>query len=174
MRLLGFSGGATIGSVAALGRVDKVAYPQPDRDEMNETVEGLGEFVIAGCKASRVLETIEATFDAISQSVNRFVDLDLNTPIFLRGNDRRAAALLDIGANGIRVVTAIGEQHFGIGRCFLHQRLVAFDVVRFAGRERGSDRETLRVRSEVYLGREATARTAKSVFLNPPFPPAAW
>lgn len=36
---------------------------------MNETAEGLGEFVIAGCEASRVLETIEATFDAIPQSV---------------------------------------------------------------------------------------------------------
>jgi hypothetical protein len=53
------------------------------------------------------ISTIEATFDAIPQSVNRSVDLDLNTPIFLRGNNRRAAALLDIGANGIRVQQAL-------------------------------------------------------------------
>jgi hypothetical protein len=72
---------------------------------MNKTSEGLGEFVIAGSEASCVLETIEATFDAIPQSVNRSVDFDLNTPIFLRGNDWRAAAPFDIGANGIRVVT---------------------------------------------------------------------
>ena len=51
---------------------------------MNKTAEGLGEFIIAGCEASRVLETVEATFDAIPQSANRSVDLNLKPPIFLR------------------------------------------------------------------------------------------
>jgi hypothetical protein len=41
--------------------------------------------------------------------------------------------------------------------------------MRFARRERGADREAFRIRAEMDLCREPTARTAKSVFLNPPF-----
>jgi len=45
--------------------------------------------------------------------------------------------------------------------------------MRFARRERGALREAFRIRPKMDFGREPTARTAKSVSLNPPLPPAA-
>ena len=141
---------------------------------MNEAGEGLGELVVSGCEPSRVFETIEASFDSVSKRVDRAVDFDLNAPVLFRRDDRRAAALLDIGADFVGIISAIGQQHLGSRRIFFHQWLVAFDIVGFARRERCSDREAVRVGAEMDLGREATSRTAKSVSLNPPLPPAAW
>jgi hypothetical protein len=141
---------------------------------MDEAAEGLDEFVVARSETATVLEAIEAALDAIAKRVDRAVNLDLNAPVLLRGDHWCSATLLDIVANGVRVVTSIREQHLRVRRVFVHQGVVPFDVICFARGERGSDREALGVRAEMNLGREATARTAKSVSLNPPFPPAAW
>ena len=140
---------------------------------MDEAEECIGEFVVASGNTASILETIEASFDTIAQGIDGAVDRDLHTPIFLGWNHRHTATLFDIGTNGITVVAAVGEQHLGIGRVSIHQRFVAFDIMRFARRERGADREAFRIRAEMDFGREPTARTAKSVSLNPPLPPAA-
>jgi hypothetical protein len=141
---------------------------------VDESGEGFGELVVTSGETPGVLEAVEATFNAVPERVYRFIDIDLHEAVSFRGNDGRSAAILNVFANGIRIITAIREQHLGLRRILVHQRLIAFDVVRFARSERGSDREAFRIRAEMDFGREATTRTAKSIFLNPPFPPAAW
>ena len=102
---------------------------------MNEAEECIGEFIVASGNATGILETVEASFDAIAQGIDGAVDRDLHSPVFLGWNHRHATTLFHIGTNGVTVVTAISKQHLRIGGVFIHQRLVAFDVVRFARRE---------------------------------------
>jgi hypothetical protein len=140
---------------------------------VDEAEECFGELVVAGGNAAGILETIEASFNVIAQRIDGLVNRDLHAPILFRRNDRDATAAFDIGANDISIVPAISQQHLGIGRVFIHQRLAALDGMRFARSDRGVDREAFRVRATMDFCREPAARTAKSVSLNPPFPPAA-
>ena len=157
-----------------LGCVDKVAQPQADRCKTDETLEGLGKLIVSGRKASGVLQAIKAPFDAIAECIDRAVDFDLDAPVFLRWNDRRSASQFNVCPNIICIIAPVCEQHLRVWRILTHQRIVAFDVMSFSRCEDGPYGEPLRVRAEMDLGRKATARTAKSVSLNPPLPPDAW
>jgi hypothetical protein len=46
-------------------------------------------------------------------------------------------------------------------------------VMGFAGRDQQTDRQAVSVRRGVEFGREATARTAETLAMSPPFAPAA-
>ena len=140
---------------------------------MNEASERFGELVVSRREAPGILELVEASFDAVSQRVDGSVDLDLDAAISLRGNDGMRAALFEVFSYGVGVVAAIAEHDLGIGRWLFHQRLVALHVVGLAGRKRGGERKPPGVGAQMDFRREATARTAKSVSLNPPLPPAA-
>lgn len=94
---------------------------------MNEGAEGLGEFVVASCDTSRILEAIEAALDAVAQGIDRTIDFELDAPVLFRWDNRDGAALFEIGSNGIGIIAAIGEEHLGIRCVFVHQRFVAFE-----------------------------------------------
>ena len=89
------------------------------------------------------------------------------------GDHGLAIALLDVVANGFAVVALVAEHLLGIAVDFLHQRRKGGDVVRLTGRDHDADRQALGVGSGIDFGREATARAAERVALDPPFPPAA-
>ena len=89
------------------------------------------------------------------------------------GDDGLAAALLDVAANGFAVVALIAEHLFGVAVDFLHQGRKGGDIVGLPGRDYDADRQTLGVGAGVDFGREAAARTAERIALDPPFPPAA-
>ena len=46
--------------------------------------------------------------------------------------------------------------------------------MRLTWRHSEADRETFGIRPSMELGREAAARTAETVAMSPPLPPAAW
>ena len=54
-----------------------------------------------------------------------------------------------------------------------HERVIAFDLVRFAAGDIEGQRVAFGVRAEVDFGREAAARAAERLALLPPFAPAA-
>ena len=92
----------------------------------------------------------------------------------LRFDDGFNAAVSQIVANLIAIVTLVAKKPVGIDIVKLHQRIVAFDFVRLAGCHIESQRVPFGVGAEVDFGREAAPRTAERLLiLIPPFTPAA-
>jgi hypothetical protein len=69
-----------------LGRVDKVPKPDAHGDEMDESDECIGQFVVASGDTTSILETVEASFDPVPQCINGTVDRDLYVSAFLGDN----------------------------------------------------------------------------------------
>jgi hypothetical protein len=83
-------------------------------------------------------------------------------------------ALCQIGANIVAVITLISEEPIGIGGVKLHQRLIAFDLMRLAAGHFEGERVAFSIRAEMDFGREAAARAAERLLLLiPPSTPAA-
>ena len=140
---------------------------------MDEGEEAGGGFIVAGCDAARVLELVEETLDAVAYSVEQWIDRALNLAIALCRDDRIGAVEPRVLANGVAVIASVGEQRLGAIIVGLHQRIIGRCIMRFARREDEAERQTFAVGAGVNFARKAAARTAKSLFLSPPFAPAA-
>src|SRR6185437_5613789 len=129
--------------------------------------------IVAGGDAAAVLEAVDEALDAVAQGVPGAVDRVLHAAVLLGRDFGRCAPCPDILADRVAVIAAIGEQHFGIDVMLGHQIEIGGAVVGFPWRQKETDRKTRSVGPKVDLGREAAARTAKSLVLSPPFAPAA-
>ena len=158
---------------AGLGRVDEVPDPEADRCDLDEAAVAVGGLVVASCDASGVLQAVEASLDAVAQGVDMGVDAlaDLAGPA--GGDDGDAAPGLHVLADRIGIVAAVSQQDAGGRSVRLHQGRVAAIVGDLAAGDLDGYGQTRAVRPEMDLGREATARTAKTLILNPPLAPAA-
>src|SRR5258707_1809329 len=77
-------------------------------------------------------------------------------------------------ANIVAVITLVADEPVRIDVVQLHQRIVAFDLMRFTAGHVESQRVALGVRAEMDFGREAATRAAdRFLILIPPFTPAA-
>ena len=84
------------------------------------------------------------------------------------------AALCQVVANIVAVIALVAEEPVRIDVVQLHQRIVAFDLMRFAAGHVESQRVALGVRAEMDFSREAATRAAERfLILIPPFTPAA-
>ena len=61
-----------------------------------------------------VLEAVDAALDAASQGVEGAVDRVLHAAVLLDRDIGRCAPCLDVLADRVAVIAAIGEQHFGV------------------------------------------------------------
>ena len=155
-----------------LGRVDK-AYPYLDCGEFGEAEEAIGRVVVSGCDPPGFLEAVEEPFDPVAQGVERSVDgvLDLAVPLCRYLGDGAAGA--QVAADVVSVVALVGEHDLRVGFALGHQRVEGGAVMGLARRQDQRDWKTLSVGPGMDLGREATARAAKSLVLSPPLAPAA-
>src|SRR5262249_14592256 len=82
------------------------------------------------------------------------------------------AALLEVVADRIGIIGLVGDE--GVWRALrqIDQRVVAFTVRRFAGREVEGDRAASGITETMNFTGEPAPRAAKSSLMNPPFPPA--
>ena len=140
---------------------------------MDEAEIARGGFVVSGCQAARVLELVEAAFDAVSEGVDVVVDRGLDLSSATHRNDRDATFRLGILADAVGVVSFVGEKNLGIWRVCVHHEVVALVVRDFPASNLRCDREPFGVGAEMNFGREATLRAAKTLSLSPPFAPAA-
>src|SRR6185437_13544928 len=129
--------------------------------------------IVAGGDAAAILEAIDEALNAVSQGVERAVDRVLHTAVLFGWDFGGSTPRADIVADRVAVVAAIGEQHVRVDVMLGHQIEIGGAVVGLPGRQKETDRKTLSVGPKVDLGREAAARTAKSLVLSPPFAPAA-
>jgi len=73
--------------------------------------------IIAGCDASEVLKATEEAFDAVAGFVERLVVAVLNLAVLLWRNDGLCAARFYEVAQFVAVVTTVGDDSGGFGRC---------------------------------------------------------
>lgn len=132
-----------------------------------------GGFVVSSCEASSILELVNAALDPVAEGVDEVVDGDLEFAAAAHGNDGMTPALADVGAHAIGVVAFVADKHFRIGRFGVHHEVVALVVRDFAAGDFCREREPFSVGPEVDFRGEAALRAAETLFLSPPFAPAA-
>ena len=131
-----------------------------------------GELVVACGDATKVLEAAEAAFNDVATFVGPLAEGMDNNAIGFVGDDRRCAALDDLGTQPVAVVALVGKK-------LRHQWRERQDIGRrgnvgiLAGCQVKDDRPAERIAQPVYLGRAPTARAADGLILLPPFPPEA-
>lgn len=91
--------------------------------------------------------------------------LDLAVP--LGRDDGGDASRLQVGQYEVGVVSLVGEQDARRRSGLVHDRGVAFHIRHLTPAQRNRDREASSVAAEMDLGREATARAAKTLVLIP-------
>jgi hypothetical protein len=120
-----------------------------------------------------VLEFVEEPLDAVSHGVGLPADLTLHFAVGLGWDHRIDTSTFEVAADGVAIVAFVGQHRFRVGQVVVHQVRVAGHVRRLARGQAEANGKALRIRPGVDLGREPTARTANTVAMNPPLPPAA-
>jgi hypothetical protein len=139
---------------------------------MSRSQEISGELVVAGGDPAKVLEAAEAALDDVAALIGALAEWMDDHAIGFVGDHRGCAALDDLGAQPVAVVTLVGEK-------FRHEWRERQDIGRrgnvgiLAGRQVKDDRPAERIAQSVDLGRAAAAGAADRLILLPPFPPEA-
>ena len=94
------------------------------------------------------------------------VDDGLNLAVALGRDDGGDAALLQVSEDGVGVVALVAHEHLGLGSRLGHDRRVSLDVGDLAAGQDHRDRQAQAVGPQMDLGREATARAAKTFALR--------
>lgn len=150
-----------------------MAQPQADADDVDESEEADGGLVVTRCQSAGVFEAIEAALDEVSQRVYHGVDRALDLAVPAHRDDRDTALRLDGLANAVRIIASVGDHDPWHRQVVGHHQIIAGVVGGLARCDLGSHGQAGAIDPEVYLGREATFRTAKILFRSPPFAPAA-
>src|SRR3977135_2762647 len=162
------------------------AYPNchrhGGRDSLNPPYQGCGQTdrgqvvssqpVVARCDTSEVLQSVERTLDAPAKLVEALAKAERLLPIAAVGNDRLGSALVQLVAQFSAVVGLVAEHAFR----WLHSADEALRdraIVCFASSQQNGDEASLSICECVNLRVAPSARAANSLFLLPPFPPAA-
>jgi len=137
---------------------------------MQEGVESIGKFVVSGCDAAELLETIEESLDEVSCLVAVPVDFALGVAIASRWDDRFGTGSLDDVDQGITVVTFVGDNRAGLD-C-LNQGSPLRDIGHLAGGQNQTNRVAQGIDTSMNLGGQpaprATDRLIATVFLGAP------
>lgn len=150
-----------------------MAEPEPDAGDIDEAEETVCGFVVTGRQPAAVLQFVETTLDHIAQCVDGHVDSLAHLSVLSHRDHWQGVAALDIFPNFIRVIAPVCDQDGWLRQVVGHHQIIAGVVGILPRRDLGPHREASAVDAEMDLGREATSRTAKSLFRSPPFAPAA-
>ena len=105
------------------------------------------------------------------------VDDRLNLAVAFGRDDGGDAFGLEVGEDGVCLISLVGEYHLWLWTWLRHDRAVSFDIRDFATGQGHRDREAQAIAPEMDLGREATSRAAKTFSLSARFflaPAACW
>lgn len=146
--------------------VDMAPDPKPDRGDEDEVEVAVRGFVVSGDPSAALLRLRDAALDEISQGVDVTVDDWLNLAVSPGRDDAGDAACFKVRPDEVRIVAPVGQQHTRFRAGSGHDWSMARDV-RTPGSDQGDGgRQAQAVASQMDLGREAAARTAKTVAFN--------
>ena len=135
--------------------------------------EGTRELVVAGGNGAIDLEVADHAFDAVAFAVDAAVPADRVNAMRPRRDDSANAAPVKRGADGVGVVSLVGEQVSGACLCARGHGFEGRAVRRFAAGEMEDERDAVGITETMNFTGEPAPRAAKSLFASPPFAPAA-
>jgi len=94
------------------------------------------------------------------------VDNGLDLSVALGRDDSDDALGLKVGQDGVCVVALVAHEHLRLRSRLGHDRAISPDVRDFAAGQDHRDRQAQAVAPQMDLGREATARAAKTLVLS--------
>lgn len=140
---------------------------------MQKVEERTGELVVAGRDGAVDLQMADHSLNAVSFKVDAPVPADWRDPVAAWRNDGANAALDDIVADCGVVVSLVGQQVIWLGLGQGDQVAERRAVGRFAAREVKCERDAGGITETMNFTGEPAPRAAKSLFVSPPFAPAA-
>jgi len=105
------------------------------------------------------------------------VDDGLDLSIAFGRDDGGDAPGLEVGQDGVGVIALVAEHDLRLGSWLVHDRAVSLYIGDLATSQNHRDRQAQAVAPQMDLGREATARAAKTFALSARFflaPAACW
>ena len=132
--------------------------------------EGGGPFRIAGGDSPPTLEVEHGVFHQVTKFVEILVVIALDDPVPFGRYDRIHSLLRRLLENGIGVVAPVGQKMIG-GHAF-DQRAGLRAIRRGTCCNKDSDRVTMRIHGQMYLGVEPPF--VRPMAWLPPWAPAAW
>ena len=139
---------------------------------MDSSKEVAGELVIAGGDPTEIFEPAEAAFDDVSALVETLVEGMKDDAVGFVGDDGRCAALDNVGAQLVAVVSFVTDEG-GHSWCERQNLRCDGDVGLLADAEMKNDWSAARIAQAMDFGRAPAARAANGLILVPPFPPEA-
>jgi hypothetical protein len=140
---------------------------------MKGVEEGSSELVVA-CRDSAVdLEMADQALDAVALAIDAPVPSDRDLAMGTRRDGSPDALVAQGAADGVRVISLVGEQ---VGGACISQRRHGLErraVRRFAAGEMEDERDAAGITETMNFTGEPAPRAAKSLFASPPFAPAA-
>jgi len=135
--------------------------------------EGSGQLVVSCGDGSVDLEVSDHSLDAVAFAIDAPVPANCGFAIGFGWNAGTDAVGLQTRADGITVITLVGEK---IGGLLLGKRNHVFERRAIRGFARGeveAEREPFGITETMNFTGEPAPRPAKSLFASPPFAPAA-
>ena len=137
---------------------------------MQEGIESIGEFVVSGCDAAELLETIEKSLDEISRLVAMPVDTALGVAIASRRDDGLCSGGFDGVDQSIAVVPLVGDDRAS-GDC-LNQGSTLRDIGHLASCQDQTNWVAKSIDTGMNFGGQPTSRSTDrliaTVFLGAP------
>ena len=135
----------------SLGSVDKLD-PDTDAAEQDKAQEAAVGFIVARGDPPVLLEMADQALDARTQPVERLVDRILDLSVSPGWYGRNCAAIARVLANGVAVVSLVGQQDVWVAVALGHQLVIGGDVVGLAGGQDDRDRQTIGIGADVGFG----------------------
>ncbi len=135
--------------------------------------EGARELVISGGDGAVHLEMADHSLDAVALAVDALVPADCVDAMGPRRDNGADAASVERSADGIGVVTLVGEQMSRARRSARGHGFEGRAVRRFAAGEMKDERDAVGITETMNFTGEPAPRAAKSLFASSPFAPAA-
>ena len=140
---------------------------------MKSVEERAGQFIVAGCNGAVDLEMTNHALDDVSALVDTFVPSDRGVAVRAWRNDGPDPLFDQRRADRIAVIPFVGEKVVGLGLGKRHYVFERRTVCRFAACEVEDERDAVGITETMNFTGEPAPRAAKSLFLSPPFAPAA-
>ena len=142
-----------------------------NEEEMEAGEEVSCGFLVTCRDTSEMLDDVEEPFDEIAFAIEREIAIALHFSVRLWRDDSFDPTTLQIGTDGIGIVSLVGKKRLGLPFGQINQIVIGFAVRRFARREVEGDGPASGITETMNFTGEPAPRAAKSASMTPLFPP---
>ena len=144
-----------------------------DCGELHEAEEAFGGLVIAGGDAAKLFQEAHHALDAVALGIAATVQRAGRFAVRLSRDNGARAAQIQLRAQAVGIASFVGEKLARPGLAKHEQVRRGGDISGLAGRQVQGQRQSIRIRQDVNLGRDPATGPAQGIQINPPFPAPA-